>query len=445
MDHSSCTANAPLRSKAAGTESFLPGGVPTPNHRRSSDTFTLSGSTSARTPPASRYCTTSPSPSVQKIVRINFNQDLTDAPTNNAVESDSIEVNARSDRRVDPEIQALNLQCQSVLFIPTAQSVSDPQERSMFAGTCETVQDTRDRYRELGEDTESDIIRISTFSKAESARDQVVSEDMPASSTPTTEDMSDAAECSISGGSHDTMQDTRDSPLNTGEETENDVDCASALSASESAGDLEPCEARPDSISSKESRTHISSAPHQEFSTSGNVSRKRRMQVNETHKSRGRRTKSRRTKSSVEQMRAIPAGMLQPQDVEIAICRTTNVGHDRIPILLKLLFGIGHPRWFVQLRLICSTLRTEQKRPFPTSNGTITQSFDLFEHLQDTKAVSSVRRRHCLVDLVRHRNVQRQSRQRASNHKLPDMIREACSELCEVAESSPTFQSRLDA
>lgn len=91
---------------------------------------------------------------------------------------------------------------------------------------------------------------------------------------------------SISGGPHDRTQDTRDLPLNTREETENDVDCATALSVSESARDLQACGARPGSISSKKNRTHISSANHQEFSKSGNVSWKRKMQVDKTHKSR---------------------------------------------------------------------------------------------------------------------------------------------------------------
>ena len=114
--------------------------------------------------------------------------------------------------------------------------------------------------------------------------------------------------------------------------------------------------------------------------------------------------------------------------------RITNEG----VIIQKLFYGIGHPKWFSHLRNACRILRRKEER-FPTSNGSLPQSFRLVKHVEDNNLAGPILRRYALVDLIRHRNGQRRS-QRVSTEVLVSMLREACPELRTAAEESPEFE-----
>ena len=142
------------------------------------------------------------------------------------------------------------------------------------------------------------------------------------------------------------------------------------------------------------------------------------------------------------QLQNIPGHMKQPAKFMNEVLTDNDINQKDAIMIQKLFFGIGHPRWFSHLREACRILRAEHAERFPTSNGSLTQTFQLVKHLQDNELAGRILRRYGLVDLVRHRDSQRKS-QRVSTTVVINMIREACPELQTATKSSPEFKKRV--
>jgi hypothetical protein len=142
------------------------------------------------------------------------------------------------------------------------------------------------------------------------------------------------------------------------------------------------------------------------------------------------------------QLLNIPRHMMQPANFLNEILTDNDIDQNYAIMIQKLFYGIGHPQWFRHLRDACRILRRKQDQRFPTSDGSLPQSFRLVIHWKENGLVGRILRRFGFADLVRHRNKRRGS-QRVSAKVLKDMLREACPELRTAVDSGPEFKEGL--
>lgn len=142
------------------------------------------------------------------------------------------------------------------------------------------------------------------------------------------------------------------------------------------------------------------------------------------------------------QLQDVPSHVKQPDTLLNEIRNHNHLGQGLDFLIQKSFYGFGHPKWFGLLRDACCVLRREDHQWFPTSDGSLAQSYRLVSDLKNNELLGRIMRRYGLVDLVNYRNGCRES-QRASHSVLTHMLREARPELRTAFESSVEFQDGL--
>ena len=144
-----------------------------------------------------------------------------------------------------------------------------------------------------------------------------------------------------------------------------------------------------------------------------------------------------------KQLQNVPEHTKQPNKFLDEIRNETEIDQRLAILIQRSFYGFGHPEWFCLLRDTCRILRREHDQRFPTSDGSLAQSFQLVTDLKINELVGAILCRYGLVDLVSRRNGRRKS-QRAPSSLLTYMLREVCPELRTAVESFSEFRKGLE-